>query len=329
MENQYEQIFTQPQQPLPPAKPSALAFSRIGLALAMLVLVQQVVATILVIIVQAAAPAWLSSDWFGWVSSYLPLYLAGFPVLLAILHTVPATPTGPVQLHRVGPWGLARLFMACVTLFYSINLLTVLLNEWSGAGMQNTAADMMLGSNPWVNLFFACAVAPVMEEIIFRQMLYKRLAGYGGKVYILFSGLMFGLLHPNIFQFFYATLLGMVFAAVRHFTGKLWPSIALHVGVNFLGSGLPVLLVYYSGDENALMGRLMIFTFVEIGLAVAGLAVIIHWLAAGRKAFALEQGPLPAPRARATILNPGVLIYIVFFVLLIVITVIMPMLAPQ
>ena len=70
--------------------------------------------------------------------------------------------------------------------------------------------------------------APVVEEFIFRKFLIDRVYRYGEWVAILTSGLMFGLFHENLAQFFFATLIGCFFAffyilrVLRLLTGKLW-----------------------------------------------------------------------------------------------------------
>ena len=49
------------------------------------------------------------------------------------------------------------------------------------------------------------------------------------------SAISFGLFHGNLTQFFYATLLGLIFGYVYTKTGKVIYSMALHMLVNFFG----------------------------------------------------------------------------------------------
>ena len=63
-------------------------------------------------------------------------------------------------------------------------------------------------------LFFLVIVGPIFEEWLFRKQLIDHTRKYGEKTAILLSGLAFGLFHMNLFQFFYAFLLGLMFGYV-------------------------------------------------------------------------------------------------------------------
>lgn len=314
MENQDR---TETQQALP-RRDAVRVFSRIGLAMALFIFIQQAVASIAYYVVAITAPQLMLTGWFTWVISYVPLYCVAFPVFWLVIKNLPQHDLGPVQPRRMTPLTFVRTYLVCVASFYIFNLITVyasaLLEEATGSGIAGPA-ETMLQSNPWVNLFFVCVVAPVMEEIIFRQMMYKRLIAFGGKVFILFSSLMFALLHPNLYQLVYAFLIGLVLAGVRYFTNKLWPCILLHVVINFSGSGGSLLLLYYAGEE-----AVKIWQYVLIAFTVMGIAVAAWWLIRRRRYFVPDPGLYASPGARAMILNPGVILYMAMILALIVMT---------
>ena len=62
---------------------------------------------------------------------------------------------------------------------------------------------------------------------------YKKL---GLKKAVILSGLMFGLIHLNINQFFYATIIGMVLAVVTLYSRSIFPAMIIH----FMNNGLNV-----------------------------------------------------------------------------------------
>ncbi len=95
---------------------------------------------------------------------------------------------------------------------------------------------MRFSSTPVYNFFALCVIAPVFEELVFRKLLLDRISVYGDKIAILLSGIAFGLFHGNFYQFFYAALLGTIFAWVDLRSGKLTLPILLHFFINFLGS---------------------------------------------------------------------------------------------
>ena len=56
------------------------------------------------------------------------------------------------------------------------------------------------------------------------------------------QGLFFALFHGNFYQFFYALLLGMVFAWLYSSTGRIRYNIMLHMLINLMGGVLPIMM---------------------------------------------------------------------------------------
>jgi len=91
-------------------------------------------------------------------------------------------------------------------------------------------------------------VAPVTEELLFRGWLLKDLQQQYGKLpALLWSSLLFGLVHIEASAVIYATLAGLVLGAVALRTRSTLASIAMHAGVNALPLLLPVTLVRIEG----------------------------------------------------------------------------------
>lgn len=102
---------------------------------------------------------------------------------------------------------------------------------------------------------FTVVVPPVVEEVVFRGVLYPALASlYGQFGGILLSAVAFGLVHVftyglDWYVIMLTTLTGLVLAALRAYTGSLWPCIAAHAAGNAYASLegllLPGLLGYW------------------------------------------------------------------------------------
>ena len=291
------------------AKKAKLPFSRLGFAMLAFVLVQQLVASIVYGVAAALAPNVLQSGWFMWVAAYLPLYLVAFPVFLRIVKGVKNHAGGPAQPTKMTVVSLLLLVLASIGIVFFINLIIVGLSAameaLSGEGVTNTAGELMLGSNPWVNLFFASIVAPVMEEITFRQIFYKKLILFGGKTYVVFSALLFALMHPNVYQIFYAFVLGLLLAGVRYFTGTLTYCIFIHMVINFLfGGGVTPFLLAYIGENAA-----AIWSIVLMVMGVAGLIIGAVWFAKKRSALQFAPAQQALQNKKAMVLNPGFILY--------------------
>jgi len=91
-------------------------------------------------------------------------------------------------------------------------------------------------------------VAPVTEELLFRGWLLQDLKEqYGARRALVWSSLLFGLVHLEPTAVLYATLGGLVLGAVALRTKSTLASIAMHAGVNALPLLLPARLVRIEG----------------------------------------------------------------------------------
>jgi len=83
-----------------------------------------------------------------------------------------------------------------------------------------------------IGLFLMVVLAPVVEELVFRGLVYRMLREqWGVAVSIVVSALFFSLLHHGLIispQF----AGGIIFALAYEWSRSLWVSIALHMGAN-------------------------------------------------------------------------------------------------
>lgn len=119
------------------------------------------------------------------------------------------------------------------------------------------------------------------EEFSHRGMLHTGFSKMGSMRTIVFSGLLFGLMHLNINQFFYAFAVGMLLALVAIITKSIWPSVIIHFmnnGINcyldfaenrnFFGANFSEFFMF--ADVNILLRFfiyvLLLFVIVYIGV---------------------------------------------------------------
>ena len=85
---------------------------------------------------------------------------------------------------------------------------------------------------------FAIVVAPFMEELIFRGVLFSFFECHGGvRFAVIGTALLFGALHvPEYWGAWTHALLilgvGLIFSVTRAITGSLAPSVVLHIAYN-------------------------------------------------------------------------------------------------
>ena len=94
----------------------------------------------------------------------------------------------------------------------------------------------------FVNIIFTAVLPGICEEIAHRGMILSSSQAFGSFKAILISSFLFGLLHLNIEQFFYATLIGIFLGYLTHATGSIYPAMIVH----FMNNALSVFLTFSS-----------------------------------------------------------------------------------
>ena len=173
--------------------------------------------------------------WLQFLISSGPLYLIAMPMGLMLMKAVPELPT---RRFPMTPGRFFTLLLMCLPIMYGGSIIGNLLSmALSGGTAQNAIADLAMANDPAM-IVFGVILGPIFEEWMFRKQIISRTRRYGEKLSILLSALMFALFHLNLFQFFYAFGLGLMFGYVYMRTSQLRYSIAMHMIINFNGSVL-------------------------------------------------------------------------------------------
>ncbi len=131
---------------------------------------------------------------------------------------------------------------------YVLNvLITTFFNTFlSALGYKFSSGGGSMTSYPFwlliVNLIITAVLPGICEEVAHRGLLLKGLLPLGAKKAILYSALFFGLLHLNIEQFFYATLIGLLVGYVTLRCENIIPAMIIH----FMNNALSVFMGYSS-----------------------------------------------------------------------------------
>ena len=172
------------------------------------------------------------------VTSSVSQYLIAFPIFLITLIGTPKVQDRERQ--KLSTKEFLLTFLACETLMYLGNILGNLINNVfgtiSGNVPENDVNAIISNVPAWLTFLFAVVIAPIFEELIFRKLMTDRLSIYGDHMAILFTAVAFGIIHMNLYQFFYATMLGVALGYVYTRTRDVRYTILLHMMVNFMGS---------------------------------------------------------------------------------------------
>lgn len=235
-----------PQYPQPPIanrnpffewlKQTRRDFSRIGASLCLMVVIWYALATVLEGALYAAVGGkGEAPNWVTYVGSGVPLYLIAMPIAVMLMGKSTVIETRKFDMK---PGLFFKLLLMCLPMMWAGSVFGSMLSMvLSNGEATDRVADLAMQTNIW-NVVFLVIVGPVFEEWLFRKQLIDHTRKYGEKTAILLSGLAFGLFHMNLFQFFYAFLLGLMFGYVYTRTSKLRYSTAMHMIINFNGGVL-------------------------------------------------------------------------------------------
>lgn len=235
-----------PQYPQPPIanrnpffewlKQARRDFSRIGASLCLMVVVWYALATVLEGALYAAVGGkGETPNWVTYVGSGVPLYLIAMPIAVMLMGKSTVIETRKFDMK---PGLFFKLLLMCLPMMWAGSVFGSMLSMvLSNGEATDRVADLAMQTNIW-NVVFLVIVGPIFEEWLFRKQLIDHTRKYGEKTAILLSGLAFGLFHMNLFQFFYAFLLGLMFGYVYTRTSKLRYSTAMHMIINFNGGVL-------------------------------------------------------------------------------------------
>ena len=111
----------------------------------------------------------------------------------------------------------------------------------------------------FVNIFITAVLPAVCEETAHRGMLLKGLSPLGRKKAIIISAILFGLLHMNIEQFFYATIIGVVLGYISTVCETIYPAIIIH----FMNNAISVFMGFSQVNN---LGFDFLFTWINNSL---------------------------------------------------------------
>ncbi len=115
-----------------------------------------------------------------------------------------------------------------------------------------------------------CIVSPLVEEVIFRDMMYGQLKETMNVVAAsVVSALLFGIYHGNLSQGIYGFLLGLLFCFVREYAGTMIAPVLFHMSCN-----TTALVMMYLPFSQKVDNRPVAY-WIVLGFELAGMAMIL------------------------------------------------------
>lgn len=122
-------------------------------------------------------------------------------------------------------------------------------------------------------------VVPILEELVFRGIVQKRMEKYmSGYMAVIISAAFFGVVHLNLVQFVFAFVLGLVLGLLALKTGHIYPAIIGHMAANIFS----LLRTEYEWFPNLLDNNLSTW-MIAIGCILIGISLLMIYLKNYRK----------------------------------------------
>lgn len=217
----------------------------------------------------------LLPDWFYLSGISLLSYAAALPAMLLFLHRVPEVRTEPKKMR-------IRKFLLFLVLAQGLGTMFNLMGNLFHFGFSTVTGRDMYNMNPvnelinqmdLLTISYVCLFGPIIEEYIFRWAILNRLRPYGEKAAVLYTALMFGLMHGNVAQFLYASVIGIILGYMAVKTGRMRYNCLLHILINSFSMLLSLVLMFGGPLSILISFGSLIFMFGEMIAALILLAV--------------------------------------------------------
>lgn len=123
----------------------------------------------------------------------------------------------------------------CIPFSLGLNNLILLSNLAMYSDAYQDAAETLYAPSFGMQILCAGIIIPIVEEYIFRGLIYRRMRGYMSvRRAIVMSAVFFGIYHGNLVQMIYGMLCGILLAWLYEKYGSLWAPILAHVLMNLV-----------------------------------------------------------------------------------------------
>ena len=312
------------------------AFSRVGIALIAFFVATIVAQYLFVEIVNRFFPTLFKGGMTYTemlIVSSATMYLCGFPVFWLCLRNVDRFPADE---SKCSVKTLITAFVISMTLMYFGQMLgdsvsSMIYRVTKVMPVSETIA--LISQLNWVEALIASVIiGPFFEELMFRKIIIDRTRGFGEKISVIFSALMFAFFHMSVLQFFYAFFVGLLYGYIYVRKGRMLYSYILHAVFNFFGSVLPLILTQFA-DYDKLFGAQSyeeMYAVIESNIAGYGAVaaygifsivlsfVGINLLFKKYRTIRFERALFELPKdseASTAFVNVGVILFISFAVL--------------
>ena len=123
----------------------------------------------------------------------------------------------------------------CIPFSLGLNNLILLSDLAAYSESYQETAEILYSPSFPVQILCVGIIIPILEEYIFRGLIFKRIRRYASAIYaIILSAVFFGLYHGNLVQIIYGTLCGLLLAWLYEKYGSIKAPILAHMLMNIV-----------------------------------------------------------------------------------------------
>ncbi len=199
------------------------------------------------------------------INNIICMYIVAVPLCTLVMKLADSSRI-TIKEHITKNQYLRSIFMIFPIAVALGKLSNFLASTLTGGESENSINVFLSGDNILAMIMVA-VLAPIFEELVFRKLIIDRTRRYGEWIAILYSSLAFGLFHCNLYQIFYAFVIGILLGYVYVRTGNIILTIIMHMSLNATSSILaplaPEVYEYFAYVMIALGTVSIIYTLIK------------------------------------------------------------------
>ena len=254
-------------------------FSKLGWALFGVAALANMSQAFITWIIGEFYPHIAASRWFPMLLIAVGYYVFGLPVMWYMTRFLDVVKIRP---QRRLAEGIIPVYLVSMAIGYLCSwlgtALSSIVSAFTGTATGNPVAELVGYSGILPMAIVSGIMAPIVEELIFRGILLDRARVFGDKPAVILSAITFGLMHMNLYQFFYAFVIGIILGK-EALAGGVGRSILLHMMINFTGSVVMPLLLRM--DPVGMLASQAVMCIMAAG--------IFLWIRQGRDVLRLNR----------------------------------------
>lgn len=161
---------------------------------------------------------------------------------------------------------LLLIILLGIALSHGLNLLISLFNTGTLAESYAEAETALYSDSIWMVIIRTVIIAPIMEELLFRGLMFRRIKEYTGFIAgALISSAVFAVYHLNLIQGIYAFIMGFVFCLIYNRFDHILVPIIMHAAANIFS-----VIIYYINLSYSVPAY---YSILAISIILSGLII--------------------------------------------------------